>query len=129
MSRETRHAPFSRSWPELLSFAWRNRLHPTKAEAVFWAFVKGRPGPDNFGVRCRREQVLCGYIADFYVPAWKLVIEIDGSFHEQRADYDRRRSEWLREQGYRVIRLRNDDVLANPRGVVDRIKNAYSGSA
>lgn len=131
MSRERRHAPFGRPYAELRGFAVRGRFAPTPAETALWARVSGRPSSKNLGVRCRRQVVLCGYIADFYVPAWKLVVELDGAYHRDRGAYDRRRDQWLAANGYQVIRFTNNRVLRDIEGVIAAIVSYsdHSGSA
>ncbi len=48
---------------------------------------------------------------DFYCPARKLVVELDGEVHEEQADYDESRTQQLENYGHRVIRFRNEEVL------------------
>lgn len=122
MSREARHAPFARPYAELKNFAIDNRYNPTFTEELLWDHVCGRASDKNLGVRCRRQHVLCGYIVDFYVPAWRLVIELDGGYHDNRAAYDRRRSQRLFDNGYRVVRFSNQRVLDSVDVVVAKIK-------
>src|SRR6266511_1477989 len=56
--------------------------------------------------------------------AWRLIIEIDGGQHALPAPADRRRTEWLAQQGYRVIRFWNHEVLSNLEGVLEAIGEA-----
>ena len=51
------------------------------------------------------------YIADFYCHSAKLVVEIDGMSHDDRAKYDRQRTDYLSQVGLKVIRVTNDDVF------------------
>jgi very-short-patch-repair endonuclease len=64
------------------------------------------------GLKFRREQVIEGFIADFYCPALGLVVEVDGSVHDdpEQAEYDIARSACFAAHGIRVARIRNEDV-------------------
>jgi len=63
------------------------------------------------------------FIVDFYCPASRLVVEIDGEVHagETRAALDKARTEWLEERGYRVARFRNEDITDRPDAVLGAI--------
>ena len=86
------------------------RRRMTIAEKTVWqALAQDRCE----GLRFRRQEVLDQYIADFYCPSLKLVLEIDGQSHdtEEAQKRDRERTESLFEaRGLRVIRLRNEFV-------------------
>jgi very-short-patch-repair endonuclease len=73
------------------------------------------------GIKFRREKVIDGFIADFAANDPKLVIEIDGDTHAMQEDYDARRTAFLEDQGYRVIRFTNSDVMSNMDGVLHRL--------
>lgn len=107
MKIKNQRAPFTRSREELISFAQKHRDRPTVCEtrlkvALRWAL------PNN--IRIRTQHVLWGYIADLYLPAYQLDIEVDGGFHDNRTAYDRRRDQWLIEHGVSVMRFQNTDV-------------------
>ncbi|MCP4677824.1 MAG: endonuclease domain-containing protein, partial [Deltaproteobacteria bacterium] len=70
------------------------------------------------------------YVADFACIEGKLVIEIDGGQHNRAATsvQDQRRTTWLNEQGYQVLRFWNHEVLTNIEGVLERITEAISPS-
>jgi very-short-patch-repair endonuclease len=83
------------------------RALPTQAEAVLWAALRGR----RLGWKFRRQQVIAGYIVDFYcAPLW-LAVEVDGAVHQRRRAEDRERDERLASLGVRMLRLSNADVL------------------
>jgi very-short-patch-repair endonuclease len=86
-----------------------------------------KPGP--LGLRFRRQTPIGPYIADFFCPSRKLIVEIDGSQHAMpaRSRDDQRRDDWLRRQGYRVLRISNADVMTNIDGVYDAITHAATG--
>jgi len=58
---------------------------------------------------------------DFCCPAQRLAIELDGGQHAARTEADEKRSEFLRAQGYRVLRFWDDEVLKNPDSVLMKI--------
>lgn len=93
--------------PEIRSRARRLRKEQTPAEATLWHRL--RDGRLN-GLKFRRQHPIGPYIADFYHPQARLVIELDGGDHLNQQEYDTSRTEWLNSQGYRVIRFTNDDV-------------------
>ena len=67
------------------------------------------------------------YIADFYCPAAKLVVEVDGGQHSEQVAYDERRTAFLASKGLRVLRFWNTNVLTNAGGVCLTILNACEG--
>jgi very-short-patch-repair endonuclease len=95
------------------------RRSPTDAERKLWVLLRSlKP----LGIHFRRQAPIGIYIADFAWHAGKIVVELDGSQHATtRAAYDIKRTEWLRTQGYQVLRFWNNDVLKTPRGVGEAI--------
>lgn len=70
-----------------------------------------------------RRQVRIGpYIADFVSHSLKLIIEVDGGQHAANVETDRRRTQRLEADGYRVLRYWNNDVMQNIDGVLDDIR-------
>lgn len=78
------------------------RRNPTRAEAALWRNLRRRPGDMFFWTQ---HVIGSRYIADFYCPAARLVIEVDGDSHADRAAEDRRRDDVMHEYGFRVMRL------------------------
>ena len=72
-------------------------------------------------VKVRLQHPIGRYIADFAVPAHKLVIEVDGGQHAEAGDRDAARTRALQAHGYRVIRFWNSDVTGNLSGVIETI--------
>jgi very-short-patch-repair endonuclease len=92
----------------------------TDAEQRLWSALRnGRLQ----GFKFRRQQPIGHYIVDFFCAKARLIIELDGSQHddEGRAWYDYRRTKWLTTKGYRVIRFRNYDVLRHPSQIIQAI--------
>jgi very-short-patch-repair endonuclease len=97
----------------------RNSL--TIAEAVLWNQLK-----DNqlAGKKFRRQESIGPYIADFYCPESRLIVELDGAGHYSvgGAEHDAKRTEYLRERGLKVIRFENKAVFDDLEWVLEMIK-------
>jgi len=89
----------------------------TPAEKVLWNELRG----NKLGVHFRRQQVIAGFIVDFYCHKIGLVIEVDGDIHNLQKEEDARREKVLKELGLRIIRFRNDEVENNLAGVITRV--------
>ncbi len=96
------------------------RQNQTDAERVFWARVRNR---QFFGLRFFRQYSMGPYILDFYCPASKLAVELDGGQHNQTEarEYDAARSEFLNAHGIEVIRFWNDEILREIEGALARL--------
>ena len=110
---------------QLIPLAKQLRKEMTKEERHLWYdFLR------SYSVRFSRQKVLGKYIADFYSAEAKLVIELDGSQHyepdEMQNDADR--TAFLEEYGLRVIRIPNNEVTGNFRGVCEHIDAAVRQS-
>ena len=73
------------------------------------------------GLHFRRQQIIDGFIVDFYCHAAGLVVEIDGPVHQQQAEYDAERDLILSRRALRILRLRNDEVIDDLPSVLARI--------
>ncbi len=93
------------------------RRNSTDAERKLWRALRSKL-PE---LKWRRQMPVGPYFADFACFAEKLIVEIDGGQHATSPDYDHRRSSFLEEQGYRVLRFWNNDVLRNTNGVLEAI--------
>lgn len=95
------------------------RMAPTRDEAIIWERLKGLR--DSHGLKFRFQQVILGWIADFYCPSRRIVVEIDGGYHNRPAqaakDSDRARVMAMR-HGITTIRFRNGD---DPDKCIERI--------
>jgi very-short-patch-repair endonuclease len=103
--------------PDKIQRARELRRAMTAAERVLWAVLRGKA----LGLRVRPQHVIRGWIVDFYIFAASLVIEVDGDVHDLQREDDERRTEALQAEGLTVLRVRNDEVLTDPSGVVKRI--------
>ena len=102
----------------LVKQARRMRSEPTPAEVLLWGRLRNK---QLSGLKFRRQHIIHTYIVDFYCPAAKLVIEIDGSVHEEQEDYDKARTQDLSGRGYQVIRFRNKEIFADIERVLEII--------
>ena len=94
------------------------RSHATPAEAVLWKMLKGRNAD---GMKFRRQQGIGPYVLDFYCPELRLCVELDGSSHDYKYEYDEQRTKFLQNQGIRVLRFSNEQVWQGIDSVVDEI--------
>jgi very-short-patch-repair endonuclease len=109
--------------PNLRAFAKAQRGAQTRAESLFWQQVRaGRLGGHKF----KRQVPIAPYVVDFLCASARLIVELDGPPHEteERRAHDRRRDAFLRDQGFRVLRFGNDEVLGNPQGVIEAVPGA-----
>jgi very-short-patch-repair endonuclease len=93
------------------------RKHMTDAERRLWSSLRHT----QLGARFRRQAPIGPYIADSACFEPRLVIEIDGGQHAEQRGYDSRRDDWLKSQGFTVLRFWNNDVMGNFEGVRERI--------
>ena len=93
----------------------------TQCEKILWRHIRN----DALGVRFRRQYGIGNYIADFYCPNLKLVIELDGSQHftEEGLEYDKIRENFMKNLGIKTLRFNNNDVINNIEGVLEEINN------
>jgi very-short-patch-repair endonuclease/Holliday junction resolvase-like predicted endonuclease len=99
------------------------RADPTEAEKRLWRALSARKVA---GVRFNRQHPVGPFICDFVARTPRLVIEVDGGQHAEAAEADARRTFYLENQGYRVIRFWNNDLLANMEGVVAEIERVLA---
>jgi very-short-patch-repair endonuclease len=83
------------------------RQEMTPAEKILWNELRG----NKLGVHFRRQQVIAGFIVDFYCHKAGLVIELDGSVHDEQMEADAQRDIALKEMGLQVVRFKNEEIL------------------
>ena len=107
--------------------AKKHKENPTQAEEVLWSYLKGKK---LNGYKFRREHIIYDMIVDFVCLKEKLVIEVDGKYHEDDdvKKLDQLKTQILKERGLRVIRFGNEEVLGNIEGVLDKIINELKQS-
>lgn len=108
--------------PHLKSYARDLRKRQTDAELHLWQHLRR----DQLGVRFLRQRPLGRYIVDFYSPAAKLVIELDGGqhFEPEYQARDAERDAWLQTQGLVVLRFDDRQVLVETGAVLEAIFRA-----
>ena len=96
----------------LKDYAKEMRIKPTEAESLLWNVLSGKKLE---GYKFRRQHIIGNYIADFICLKTNLIIEIDGLIHQlpKNKESDAIRTAWLEEEGYRVIRFTNNEVLSD----------------
>ena len=99
----------------------KNRTMTPQEKQLWYHFLKDLP----FTVK--RQKIIGGYIADFYIPFAKIVIELDGSQHytEEGCEYDAERNGYMESLGITVLRYSNSDVDQNFSGVCEDIRSHY----
>lgn len=95
------------------------RREMTDAERLLWHHLRARRFER---LKFRRQKPLGRYIADFVCMELQLIIELDGGQHLQQSDYDARRDDWLRAQGFRVLRFWNHEALQQTEAVLEQIR-------
>ncbi len=90
----------------------------TPQEYKLWYYLKGK----NLSVKFRRQHGIGPYIADFYCKEKNLIIELDGSQHQENKEYDAERDDYIKTLGIKVLRFWNNEVDANIEGVLMKIK-------
>jgi very-short-patch-repair endonuclease len=103
--------------------ARRLRRDMTDAERAMWRILRGR---QLAGLKFRRQEPIGRYIVDFVCFSPRVVIEIDGGQHNKVSAYEERRSDFLRREGFEILRFWNNEVLANREGVCEHIGEVLS---
>ena len=108
------------SKPELTERRQELRNSATEIEQLLWEQLRN----EKLGVKFRRQHSIGNYIADFYCPSKKLVIEIDGCQHytDEGLGYDKVRDEFIGSLGINIIRFSNREILEDMAGVLEKIK-------
>jgi len=96
------------------------RNNMTDAERRLWSTIRMKK---INSCQFYRQRIIGDYIVDFYCPRAKLVIEVDGGQHysDDMAEVDRKRDDYLKNLGLKVLRFSNTEVLNNIEGVVESI--------
>jgi very-short-patch-repair endonuclease len=92
----------------------------TPQEAMLWSAVRNNA---LAGLHFRRQQVIAGFVVDFYCASARLAVEVDGAVHLARTEYDARLDQALSELGVQTLRVTNDSIMDNLEGVLRKIRN------
>lgn len=99
-------------------FARKLRSASTDAEHRLWQILRAHRLKD---FKFKRQQPIGPYIVDFSCFAARLIVELDGGQHADAAKHDGARDAWLQSEGYRVLRIWNNELFENEAGVMDKI--------
>ena len=108
-------------YSRLKELAVKNRHNPTPAEEFLWEQLKGKH-LENY--KFRRQHIIGDCIADFACLQNKLVVEVDGAYHNDPEvfEYDKLRTQLFEEYGFKVIRFTNEEVIGDIENTLDKIK-------
>jgi len=98
------------------------RKEQTNTEKVLWFNIRNSK---LNGIKFKRQVPIGKYIVDFLCMHKKLIIELDGSQHLDNQEYDNIRTEYLKSNGYTVIRFFDNDVLKDTKNVLNEILKVY----
>jgi very-short-patch-repair endonuclease len=98
------------------------RKNTTPQEKVLWYLLRNK----NLGFKFFRQHSIGHYIVDFYCKEKKLIIELDGSQHQDNQEYDIERTRYLEMYGYRVLRFSNNEVNSNRIVVMAKIQECLT---
>ena len=104
----------------IMQAAQQMREDMTEAEAILWEAIRERR---LGGLKFRRQHPAGRFVFDFYCPHAKLVVELDGGVHDDRAEYDAERTAELERFGYTVLRFKNEDIYNRLPEVLDEIEH------
>lgn len=107
---------------EQRAFAKHLRRHMTESENRLWQHLRAHR---LNGQKFRRQQPIGPYVVDFVHFGARLIVEADGGQHNH-APRDEQRDDWLRKQGFRVLRFWNHEIMGNLEGVLATILDAVT---
>lgn len=116
----TPHFERGMSGPERRRLCRELRRKQTPAETLFWQLVRDRRFD---GHKFRRQHPLGNFIADFYCPELRLAIELDGGVHTKQRERDSERETLITQHGIRVLRVRNQDLVADPKATLEDLRS------
>ncbi len=102
----------------LTPIARQLRRDSTDAEQALWRLLRNRQLEQH---KFRRQQPIGPYVVDFVCKDQRLVVEVDGGQHQSQSQADDDRSQYLKSQGYRVMRFWNHEVLSDIESVAEAI--------
>jgi very-short-patch-repair endonuclease len=112
----------------MIDNARKLRRKATPPERILWSVLRSRR---LGGLKFRRQEPIGPYVVDFCCRELNLVVELDGMSHDDKQGHDESRARWLREQGYRILRVTNwdvnEDLEAVARGIAREAGVAYDG--
>ncbi len=105
---------------EALNYSKELRQNQTPAEQILWYYLRKK---QLAGLKFRRQEAFGNYILDFVCYEKRLVIELDGGGHldNEQKKHDRLRDKFIEDNGYKVLRIFNNDIFSNIEGVIEKI--------
>jgi len=109
-------------------YAEKHRSNPTQAEDILWNALSGKKMEEK---KFRRQHIIGSYIADFICLKESLVIEVDGLIHQllENKASDEVRTNWLNEQGFSVLRFKNEEIIHEIDKVLDTISHIINNNS
>ena len=104
-----------------ITFAKNMRSNMTNEEMKLWSIIRAHR---FYGYKFKRQVLIGNYIVDFLCPEKNLIIEIDGGQHNEFDNFleDEKRTKYLKNNGYRIIRFWNNEIRENIESVCEVIK-------
>jgi very-short-patch-repair endonuclease len=104
----------------LKTFAKYNRREMTQSETILWKALRH----ELRAYRFRRQHPIGDYIADFVCLSRRLIVEVDGGYHDtcEQQDDDQMRTDYLNQMGFEVMRFKNEEVDFDVKAVISMIK-------
>lgn len=119
------HQPSPHHHAIIAAHASAMRQAPTPSEAALWEALRGK----RLGVAFRRQVVIGPFVVDFLAPACRLIVEVDGKYHDRRVSLDQSRDRKLSRGGYRVLHVPAELVLRELPRVLSIIREALAAPA
>ncbi len=115
------HTTDALTWQTSIEHAKEMRHQPTEAEHLLWQHLRAK----RTGFKFRRQHPVFNYIPDFMCLEKKLIIEVDGGYHNdpEQQLLDKERTDYLKQNGYQVLRFTNNEVLSDANKVITQIIN------
>lgn len=101
--------------------ARRLRRNPTASEKALWTLLRNKA---LAGLRFRRQTPIGPYVVDFCCLSHRLIVEVDGGVHRLTEERDATRDARLAAEGFRMLRVSNEDVMSRTNSVLDQIRMA-----
>ncbi|MCC7202113.1 MAG: endonuclease domain-containing protein [Nitrospirae bacterium] len=95
------------------------RKKSTDTENLLWRHLRAK---QMEGLKFRRQEAIGKYIVDFACYEKRIVIEVDGGQHSMMENEDNTRDQWLKDEGFKVLRFWNNEVLTNIEGILEVIR-------
>jgi len=106
---------------EMHERAKKLRREMTPAETILWKELRTNKLND---LHFRRQQIIDGYIVDFYCHQHSLIVEVDGEIHDLQKESDADRQDYLIARGFRMIRFTNEEIGKDLKSVLKKIVEA-----